>query len=112
MRRLDLEGRYQMALARLIMDHEEGRAGVAVHTGDATMGYIAGLVRDGFPALDRLKKESMLEPEDLLRVGRHFNESIGPERRFGTELLRHVAEKHGKLKAGEEARMMIRSAGL
>ncbi len=109
---LDLEGRYQMALARLIMDHEEGRAGVAVHTGDATMGYIAGLVRDGFPVLDRLKKESMLEPEDLLRVGRHFNESIGPERRFGTELLRYVAEKHGKLKAGEEARMMIRSAGL
>ncbi|MHC4078216.1 MAG: HEAT repeat domain-containing protein, partial [Planctomycetota bacterium] len=109
---LDLEGRYQMALARLIMDHEEGRAGVAVHTGDATMGYIAGLVRDGFPVLDRLKKESMLEPEDLLRVGRHFNESIGPERRFGTELLRHVADKHAKLKAGEEARMMIRSAGL
>lgn len=109
---LDLEGRYQMALARLIMDHEEGRAGMSQHTGDATMGYIAGLVRDGFPVLDRLKKESMLEPEDLLRVGRHFNESIGPERRFGTELLRHVAEKHGKVKAGEEARMMIRTAGL
>jgi HEAT repeat protein len=109
---LDLEGRYQMALARLIMDHEEGRAGITQHTGDATMGYIAGLVRDGFPVLDRLKKESMLEPEDLLRVGRHFNESIGPERRFGTELLRHVAEKHGKVKAGEEARMMIRTAGL
>ncbi len=54
----------------------------------------------------------MLEPEDLLRVGRHFNESIGPERRFGTELLRHVADKHGKVKAGEEARMMIRAAGL
>lgn len=109
---LDLEGRYQMALARLIMDHEEGRAGMSQHTGDATMGYIAGLVRDGFPVLERLKKESMLEPEDLLRVGRHFNESIGPERRFGTQLLRYVAEKHGKVKAGEEARMMIRTAGL
>ena len=109
---LGMEGRYQMALARLLMDHEEGRAGIAQHTGDATMGYIAGLVRDGFPVLERLKKESMLEPEDLLRVGRHFNESIGPERRFGTELLRYVAEKHGKVKAGEEARMMIRTAGL
>ncbi len=109
---LDVEGRYQMALARLIMDHEEGRSGMTLHTGDATMGYIAALVRDGFPVLDRLKKESMLEPEDLLRVGRHFNESIGPERRFGTELLRYVADKHGKVKAGEEARMMIRAAGL
>ncbi len=110
--KLDLEGHYQMALARLLMDHEEGRSGLTSHTGDATMGYVAMLVREDFPVFDRLKKESMLEPEDLLRVGRHFNESIGPERRFGTDLLRHLAEKHAKLQAGEEARMMIRSEGI
>jgi hypothetical protein len=109
---LDIEGRYQLALARLIKDHEEGRAGMVNHTGDATMGYIAGLVRDRFPVFDRLKKESMLAPEDLLRVGRHFNASIGPEQRLGTDMLVYVAEKHARLKAGEEARMMIRSEGL
>ena len=109
---LHLEGRYQLALARLIKDNAEGRSGTISHTGDATMGFIAGLVRDGFAVFDRLKKENMLQPEDLLRVGRHFNASIGPEQRFGTEMLLYVAKKHAKAKAGEEARMMIRAEGL
>ena len=66
----------------------------------------------GFPLFERLKKESMLQPEDLLRVGRHFNGSIGPEQRFGGEVLHYVAKKHAKAKVGEEARMMIRAEGL
>ena len=81
-------------------------------TGDATMGFIAGLVRDNFPVFERLKKESMLAPEDLLRVGRHFNAGIGPEQKLGADMLLHVAKKHAKGKAGEEARLMIRSEGL
>jgi hypothetical protein len=109
---LDLEGRYQLALARLIKDSDEGRSGTIRFTGDATMGFIAGLVRDSFPVFERLKKESMLDPEDLLRVGRHFNASIGPEQRFGTDMLVYVAKKHARAKAGEEARMMIRTEGL
>ena len=76
------------------------------------MGFIAGLVRDQFPVFDRLKKESMLHPEDLLRVGRHFNASIGPEQRLGADMLLHVAKKHAKAQAGEEARLMIRAEGL
>lgn len=109
---LDVEGSYQLALARLIKDSEEGRSGVISYTGDATMGFIAGLVRSNFPVFERLKKESMLQAEDLLRVGRHFNASIGPEQRFGTDILVYVAQKHAKAKAGEEARMMIRTEGL
>lgn len=109
---LDIEGRYQLALARLIKDNDEGRAGIISQTGDATMGFIAGLVRDSFPVLERLKKESMLHPEDLLRVGRHFSGGIGPEQKFGAEMLEYVAKKHAKAKAGEEALMMIRSEGL
>ncbi len=109
---LDAEGNYQLALARLIKDSEEGRSGMISYTGDATMGFIAGLVRSDFPVFERLKKESMLQPEDLLRVGRHFNASIGPEQRFGTDILVYVAQKHAKAKAGEEARLMIRTEGL
>ncbi len=109
---LETEGRYQLALARLIKDNDEGRTGVISQTGDATMGFIAGLVRDNFPVFERLKKESMLAPEDLLRVGRHFNAGIGPEQKFGADMLLHVAKKHAKGKAGEEARLMIRSEGL
>ncbi|MCA8956658.1 MAG: hypothetical protein KDC87_11345 [Planctomycetes bacterium] len=109
---LDLEGRYQLALARLIKDSEEGRSGAISYTGDATMGFIAGLVRDGFPVFERLKKETMLQPDDLLRVGRHFSAGIGPEQRLGADMLMHVAKKHPKAKAGEEARLMIRTEGL
>ena len=93
------------------MEADSAGDGAAV-PGDATMGHLAILVRDQFPCFERLKKESMLKPEDLLRIGRHFSERVGNERRFGAEMLHHVAEKHGRLRAGEEARMMIRSAGL
>lgn len=109
---LDVEGRYQLALGRLLKDNEDGKSSAMSYTGDATMGHISGLVRDSFPVFDRLKKESMLQSDDLLRVGRHFNASIGPEQRLGTDMLVYVAEKYPKDKAGEEARMMIRTEGL
>ena len=109
---LAVDGRYQLALARLIKDNDEGRGGVISQTGDATMGFIAGLAREQFPVFERLKKESMLRAEDLLRVGRHFNAGIGPEQRLGADMLLFVAKKHAKAKAGEEARLMIRAEGL
>lgn len=107
---LDTEGRYQLALSRLLFDAAERRENGA--TGDATMGYFARLVRDGFPVLDRLKKESMVTPEDLLRVGQHFTEAVGEERRFGAQLLHHLADKHARRRAGEEARSVLRAEGL
>ena len=33
------------------------------------------------------------------------------ERRFGVDLLQFVADKHGRQKAGEEARMVLRAEG-
>jgi HEAT repeat protein len=108
---LPAEGRYQMAVARLLLD-ENGSRGENTQAGDATMGYIAGLVRDGFPVLDRLKKEAMVPPKAKLRVGSHFAEAVGAERRFGSDLLHHVADKHGRDRVGEEARLMLRAEGL
>ncbi len=109
--KLDSEGRYQLALARLLMETSSAGNGAGM-PGDATMGHLAILVRDQFPCFERLKKESMLKPEDLLRIGRHFSERVGNERRFGAEVLHHVAEKHGRVRAGEEARLTLRSEGL
>ena len=105
------EGRYQMAIARLLLD-EKGAQSDSPQTGDATMGYIAGLVRDGFPILDRLKKEAMVPPNAKLRVGSHFADAVGVERRFGADLLHHVADKHSRDRVGEEARLMLRAEGL
>lgn len=75
------------------------------------MGYFAGLVREGFPVFDRLKRETQITPEAMLRIGSHFAASAGPERRFGTELLAHIAEKNRRSRVGEEARQMLRTEG-
>lgn len=106
------EGRYQLAVARLMMDAQEGLSAERKSAGDATMGYFAVLVRDGFALFDRLKKEGQLTPDDLFRVGRHFATGVAQERRFGSDLLHHVADKHARRKVGEEAKLMLRSEGL
>lgn len=104
------EGRYQLAVARLLFDSQGANDGEA-QVGDAAMGYISMLVRSGFPVLDRIRKENMLEPAALLRVGGHFAEAVGDERRFAFELLQHLSERHSKDRTGEQARMILRSEG-
>ena len=106
---LSAEGRYQLALCRLLTDPERLRGNG--EGGDATMGHFAGLVRDGFPLLERLRKEAQIGPDLLLRLGRHFAGGVGIERRFGAECLRFVAEKHARAKVGEEARQTLRVSG-
>ncbi|MDA0373118.1 MAG: HEAT repeat domain-containing protein [Planctomycetota bacterium] len=106
------EGRYHLAVSRLLFDVAEQAEGRARGVCDATMGYFALLIREGFPLLQRLKKETMLAPEDLFALGEHFAEAGGEERRFGAALLLHLAEKHPRRKAGEEARSVLRAEGL
>lgn len=104
------EVRYQLAVAKLCADAARGGSGDPSVPGNATMGFFAALVRSGFPLVDRLRKESALSPEALLRIGSHFADTVGPERRFGTELLQHLAGRT-KGRAGEEARVALRAAG-
>lgn len=108
---IDLEGRYQLAVARLLTDQANGQVDRSGGVGDATMGYFTTLVRAGFPLVDRLKKETQLTAEALLRLGSHFAEGVATERRFGVDLLQFVADRHGKQRAGEEARTVLRVEG-
>jgi HEAT repeat protein len=117
--KLSSEGKYQLALTRLLIDGERAPADNAhsrgytpSESGDATMGYFVALVREGFPVYDRLRKESMVKPEMLLRIAEHFADGVGSDRRFGTELLHHIAQKHGKKRVGEEAHALLRGASL
>ena len=75
------------------------------------MGFFAVLIRNEFPLADRLKRESAVKPEMMLRVASHFASAVGAERRFGAEMLQHLAERT-KGRAGDEARIALRSAGL
>ncbi len=105
----DTEVRYQLALTKLLHD----AAQPAVETsapGNSTMGFLATLLRGGFPLLERLRKESAMTPELLLRVATHFATAVGPERRFATELLQHLASRT-KGRAGDEARVALRAVG-
>ena len=103
------EARYQLAVTSLQRgQHQPGVEGGPV--GDATMGFFALLLRDGFPLGDRLRKEASVKAEDLLRIATHFSRGVGPERRFGTDLLQHLATRT-KGAAGDEARLALRSVG-
>jgi len=103
------ETRYQLAVTRLLVDMSRPTAEVTV-PGNPTMGFFMTLVRSGFPLAERLRDEAALTPEAMLRIGTHFAEAVGNERRFGTELLRHLATRT-KGRAGEEARYALRSVG-
>jgi HEAT repeat protein len=105
----DDEVRYQLALTKLLHD----AAQPAVENGapgNSTMGFLATLLRGGFPVFERLRKESAMTPELLLRVATHFATAVGPERRFATELLQHLASRT-KGRAGDEARVALRAVG-
>ncbi|MBI5850810.1 MAG: HEAT repeat domain-containing protein [Planctomycetes bacterium] len=104
---LDHEIRFQLALTRLLVDTVAPRPESAP-AGDATMGHFALLVREHFPLADRLRRENSVTPEMLVRIGQHFASQVGEERRCGLELLQHVAQRYGKRRAGEEARVALR----
>lgn len=103
------EVHYHIALIKLLASADEVEG--AATPGNSTMGFFAVLIRSGFPLLDRLKRESAIKPEMLLRVASYFSEAVGAERRFGTELLQHLAQRT-KGRAGDEARLALRTAGL
>lgn len=103
------ETRYQLAVTRLLVDMSHPGADESA-PGNPTMGFFMTLVRSGFPLVERLRAESAMTPEAMLRVGTHFADAVGTERRFGTELLRHLATRT-KGRAGEEARYALRSVG-
>ena len=105
----DDEARYQLAVTKLL--HEMARPAAEVASpGNPTMGFFAALVRAGFPLAERLRKESAVSPEAMLRVASHFADTVGVERRFGTELLQHLASRT-KGRAGDEARVALRATG-
>lgn len=105
----DHEVRYQLALTKLLHDAAQPAAESAA-PGNSTMGFVASLLRAGYPVLERLRKESSVTAELLLRVATHFAAAVGPERRFATELLQHLASRT-KGRTSDEARVALRAVG-
>ena len=74
------------------------------------MGFFTVLLRDGFPLFERVKKDTTLPPEQQLKLASYFSQTVGAERRFGQDLLLHIAQRH-KGRMGEEAKLALRIAG-
>ncbi|MBL8752740.1 MAG: hypothetical protein JNK15_05520 [Planctomycetes bacterium] len=105
----DDEVRYQLAFTKLLHDAAQPAVENAP-PGNPTMGFLAALVRTGFPVLERLRKESAMTPDLMLRIAQHFVSAVGPERKLATELLQHLATRT-KGRAGDEARVALRAVG-
>ena len=107
---LDDEGLYQLALTRFLQDLNQPDEEDAP-PGNAAMGFFTQLLRSDFPLLERVKKDASVSPELQLQLATYFAESVGPERRFGTELLQMLATRN-KGRTGEEARQALRSVDI
>ncbi len=105
----DDEVRYQLALTKLMHDATQPAVENAA-PGNPTMGFLAVLIRNGFPLFDRLRKESAMTPELMLRIATHFAAAVGAERKLATELLQFLATRT-KGRAGDEARLVLRAVG-
>ena len=106
---LDNEGRYQLAVTRLLQDAMRP-GGEAATPGNAAMGFFLALLRDGFPLLERIKKDSSLPAEQQLKLGSYFAQTVGSDRRFGQDLLAHLHKRH-KGRIGDEVKLAMRAAG-
>ncbi len=106
---LEDEGRYQLAATRLLADAARPESEDAA-PGNAAMGFFTALLREGFPLLERVQKDTGLPPEQQLKLASYFAQTVGAERRFGQELLVHLAKRH-KGKIADEVRGALRSAG-
>jgi len=103
------EVHYQIALTKLLASADEAEG--SGPPGNSTMGFFTVLIRNEFPLSDRLKRESAVKPDMLLRIATYYTTAVGAERRFGTDLLQHLAQRT-KGRAGDEARLALRSTGV
>jgi hypothetical protein len=58
--------------------------------------------------LGKLKKDKTLDATDLYYVGFHFRDSIGEDRKFGEDLLKHVAKTWPRSKEGKAVKTMLK----
>lgn len=105
----DDEVRYQLAVTKLLHDASLPATETSA-PGNSAMGFVATLLRAGYPLLGRLCKEPAVTPELLLKVANHFRGAVGPEQRFALDLLQHLA-KRTKGRAADDAKIALRSVG-
>ena len=107
----DTEAKFALAVAQLKSHPHAGANGIRRH--DHALELLRELAHSNFAIAERLRKEHVLTPDDLYFVGFNLAEGKGNERAIASELLQHLASKHGRTKVGKAAKNklgLLRSA--
>ena len=99
---LDAEASYLLALAEL-KSHPHALSGTP-RRHDLVLELLRGLAASTFPLAERLRKERVLEAEDLFYVGFSLAEGDSEEKAVARELLQHLAGKYARSKVGKAAK--------
>jgi HEAT repeat protein len=98
----DDETRYAFALTTL-KSHRHP-LGSAARPRDPALETFRALAGSAFPLAERLRKDRVVEPEDAYYVAFALAEQRGEARDAATEILEHLADKHGRTKVGKAAK--------
>ena len=98
----DDEARYGFALATL-KSHKRSLA-ATVRRSDAAVEAFRALGNSPFPLAERLRRERVVDPEELYFVAFNLAEERGESRTAARELLEHLAGKFGRTKVGKAAK--------
>lgn len=107
---LNSELRYQLMLASLKTSEKSRSRGS--RAADPALEHAARLLAENpkeFKA--RLLAEKILTDEDYLYLGFHFSERLNEERRFGADLLRHVANRWPRRQSAKSAKQKLQLEG-
>ena len=102
--------RYRLMLATLkISEKSRSRSGRAA---DPALEHAARLLTENPREFkSRLVSEKILTDEDYFYLGFHFSERLNEERRFGADLLRHVAHRWPRRQSAKTARQKLQLEG-
>jgi hypothetical protein len=98
----DDETRYGFALASLKAQKRSAAATARRH--DGAIDVIRALGASPFPLGERLRRERVLDPEDLYYIAFQLAEDRGEGRAVARELLEHLVLKVGRTKIGKAAK--------
>lgn len=106
----DSEARYQLALSLLKQSSRSPERDRRAN--DPSLELIVELISEDFPLFDRLRKETVLTPDELYYLGWHFAEQENSERALGAQILHLVMRKAPRSHLSKDARGVLQLRGL
>ncbi|MHC5019665.1 MAG: HEAT repeat domain-containing protein [Planctomycetota bacterium] len=103
--------RYEFAVVKLAVSRLD--MALPYRESDPALREFTALIRDGAVRIaKKVFAEKVIGPAHLLYLACHFAERVDDERRFGAELLKHVASRFRRRPEGQVATAKIAAEGL